>query len=127
MNTIFILFVLFQIKHFFADFPLQDSFQYLNKGTWGHPGGYLHSAIHSALSLLILTLVFWTNFRIHANTIMFVVMAEFLIHYFTDLGKVNLNNYFKWKPDNSEKYWWLLGFDQLIHQLTYIWIIWKFV
>ena len=31
-------------KHMVADFYLQTPYQYLNKGTYGHPGGFLHSA-----------------------------------------------------------------------------------
>ena len=31
-----------------------------------------------------------------------------------------------WKADNSEKFWWLLGLDQYLHALTYIFLAWKF-
>lgn len=38
-----LLFWLFT-KHFIVDFPLQAfPYQYQNKGTYGHPGGLLHS------------------------------------------------------------------------------------
>ena len=44
---------------------------------------------------------------------------------YSDLNEdqVNLLGY-NLKPDNSEYFWMLLGFDQLLHQLTYIGIIW---
>ena len=32
------------VKHALADFYLQTPYQYLNKGTYGHPGGLLHAA-----------------------------------------------------------------------------------
>ena len=41
------------LKHMVADFFLQTPFQYLNKGTYGHPGGLLHSGIHVALTPLV--------------------------------------------------------------------------
>ena len=40
-------------KHAVADFYLQSTYQYLNKGHYGHPGGILHSAIHVALTPLV--------------------------------------------------------------------------
>jgi hypothetical protein len=39
-------------KHAVADFYLQSTYQYVNKGHYGHPGGMLHSAIHVALTPL---------------------------------------------------------------------------
>jgi len=41
------------LKHAVADFYLQSSYQYMNKGTYGHPGGIIHSAIHVALTPLV--------------------------------------------------------------------------
>ncbi len=40
-------------KHMVADFYLQTPYQYLNKGTYGHPGGFLHAGIHVALTPLV--------------------------------------------------------------------------
>ena len=40
-------------KHAVADFYLQTAYQYLNKGTYGHPGGFIHAAIHVALTPLV--------------------------------------------------------------------------
>ena len=37
-------------KHAVADFYLQTPYQFLNKGTYGHPGGFLHAGIHAALT-----------------------------------------------------------------------------
>src|SRR3970040_1352534 len=40
-------------KHAVADFYLQTSYQYLNKGKYGHPGGIIHAGIHAALTPLV--------------------------------------------------------------------------
>ncbi len=40
------------VKHAVADFFLQTPYQYCNKGTYGHPGGFLHAGIHVALTPL---------------------------------------------------------------------------
>lgn len=52
MDLFDVLFVmlLLQVKHFFADFYFQGPYQYLNKGNFKHPGGYLHAFIHSILT-----------------------------------------------------------------------------
>jgi len=43
------------VKHFIVDFPLQaHPYQYKNKGTYGHPGGLLHSGLHLVGTLLFL-------------------------------------------------------------------------
>ncbi|MDJ0512831.1 MAG: DUF3307 domain-containing protein, partial [Methyloceanibacter sp.] len=41
------------VKHTAADFFLQTPYQYCNKGTYGHPGGFLHAGIHVALTPLV--------------------------------------------------------------------------
>jgi hypothetical protein len=32
------------VKHAVADFYLQTPYQFLNKGKYGHPGGFIHAA-----------------------------------------------------------------------------------
>lgn len=57
-----LLFILFQIKHFICDFPLQAfPYQYLNKGTYGHPGGLIHATIHYIGTYIILSFFFLQN------------------------------------------------------------------
>lgn len=103
------------LKHFVIDFPLQTPFMYLNKGIYGHRGGLFHAWLHWIGTLLVL-LVCGVPFPLT------LVMAglDYLLHYHIDWAKVNLTKRFDLTPMNSEKYWWLLGFDQLLHQLTYL-------
>lgn len=110
------LFTLFLIKHFLCDFPLQTRYQYSNKGILWHPGGLLHAFITIAGSAIILLLWGFLEFEVLG----FLLAFEFVIHYFMDWAKVNINEYYDWKPNTSEYYWWLLGFDQLVHMLTYV-------
>ena len=86
-------------------------YQYKNKGTFGHFGGILHAGIHGVGTFLI-------TFNVYVS------FLDFIIHYFIDWYKMNINQEFNLKPDNSEYFWLLLGFDQFLHQLTYILIIW---
>jgi len=114
------IWVYFIIKHFICDFPLQRPYMYLNKGTWGHPGGLLHAAIHGLGTWFILFFFIPDSSDLAAQ----LGVADFVIHYQTDYTKVKLCKLYNLKPDNSEWYWHLLGIDQLIHYLTYAWIIW---
>ena len=104
-------------KHFIADFPLQFPRHYLNKGTYGHRGGIEHAAIHAGFTFLILIHVFpWAA--------LFVSPIEGVAHYHIDWAKMNLNERYGWGPNNSEYFWWLLGFDQWLHGMTYVAIVW---
>lgn len=104
------------IKHFIVDFPLQKPYQWINKGTYGHPGGILHSALHGAGTYLCL--------MVYAPiAAVYLALFDAVVHYHIDWAKVNINKKYGWKPDTHEQFWVLLGFDQLLHILTYILIV----
>lgn len=112
----FALLLLF-VKHFICDFPLQAfPWMYRNKGTYLHPGGIAHAAVHGLATFIIL--FFWLG-----STGWIWALIDMLIHYHIDWSKMNLSAKFNLKADNSEWFWILLGFDQLLHHLTYFAII----
>ncbi len=113
----FNLLLLLFTKHFIVDFILQPAYMYLNKGNLLHPGGYYHAWLHSTSTWMCFIIL-----GIDCNLFADLLFLEFIIHYTIDYMKVNINKTFMLKPDNSEKYWWLLGFDQYLHSLTYLWI-----
>ena len=116
-NSAFVpLFCLF-IKHFICDFPLQaNSWMYRNKGTYLHPGGIAHAGIHSMGTLLVLAPF------IGSASLMYAVI-DMIVHYHIDWAKMNISKRYDLQPNNSECFWILLGFDQLLHHLTYFMII----
>lgn len=103
------------LKHLWIDFLWQPSYEWQNKGKFGHWGGIRHSLKHCLATLAILYL--FANIAITAA--LFISLAEFIIHYFTDLFKVKINETNNWKCDKHEQFWKLLGIDQTIHNLTY--------
>lgn len=110
------------LKHFIVDFPLQaHPYQYKNKGTYGHPGGLLHSGLH-----LIGTFLFLLPFAHHTrlDALAMIALLDGVIHYHIDWAKMNLNAKMGWGPTTHEQFWILLGVDQLLHMLTYIGIVW---
>lgn len=113
-----ILFWLFT-KHFIVDFPLQAfPYQYKNKGTYGHPGGLLHSGLHLIGTFIVL------SFFIPVGAALMLAFMDEMIHYHIDWAKMNLNAKMGWGPTTHEKFWILLGFDQYLHALTYLGIGW---
>ena len=121
MNTLFILLFALNLKHFIADFLLQPPFMYLNKGTYGHVGGISHSMLHSLMTMFIIaSMAKLMALSVTPMLCVLIGIIEFIVHYHTDWAKVNLTKKYNLSPTNSEKYWWLLGADQLIHALTYL-------
>jgi hypothetical protein len=115
------LILLLSTKHFVLDFPLQNKYQWSNKGTYGHPGGILHAGLHGwATYLVFLLFVDWP-------TAVIAGILDMFIHYHIDWGKMNLNAKLGLGPTTHEQFWWLLGLDQYLHVLTYIGLIYFLV
>lgn len=118
---IVILFVLFFIKHFLADYPLQTEYM-LRKSShiWGWKLPLTaHCLVHAGLTYAVLTAVNIGLFPISYTTILFIVALEFVLHWFIDAWKARLCNA---KP-NETAFWIALGADQMLHYLTYALII----
>lgn len=109
-----LMFALVFAKHLIFDFITQGPYQYKNKGTYGHPGGILHSAAQAVGSFIVLF-----NFAT-LPVLSGLCILEFLIHYHIDWAKMNINAHLNLTPTNSEYFWWLLGFDQFLHYMTYV-------
>jgi hypothetical protein len=117
-EQILVVLVLLFSKHFIVDFPLQAfPYQYKNKGTYGHPGGLIHSGLHAWGTYLVL--IWFANLPM---AIMLGLLDGF-IHYHIDWAKMNLNKKLGYEPTTHEQFWVLLGFDQFLHSLTYVLII----
>jgi hypothetical protein len=110
-------------KHFIVDFPLQAfPYQYTNKGTYLHPGGLLHSGLHVCGTYLAVVL-----FVAHPGLAVWMALLDGVVHYHIDWAKMNINRIYKWGPTTHEQFWSLLGFDQYLHMLTYLGIVWILV
>ena len=104
-------------KHAVADFYLQTPYQYLNKGRYGHPGGFIHAGIHTALTPLVY-LVLVPSLLIAAG----LALGEFFVHYHIDWLKEQITQRNGWTTQNAG-FWHALGTDQLLHGLTYLGIV----
>src|SRR5271170_2492719 len=105
---------IFLIKHFFADFVLQPYRMVSRKGDYLHPAGLAHAGIHAVGSIPALLTI--TN---APELIAALISGEFIIHYHTDWFKAQLDR--RLKLDNtSTLHWAIFGADQLIHNTTYL-------
>jgi hypothetical protein len=116
MNETLILILCLFTKHFVVDFPLQNRFQYANKGTYGHPGGLLHASLHGLATMLC----FWWYAPLAC---IWLGIMDAIVHYHIDWAKMNLNAKMGWGPTTHEQFWWLLGLDQFLHALTYVLLV----
>ena len=116
MNEILFLMLALFTKHAVVDFPLQGPYQWMNKGTYLHPGGLLHATLHGLFTVLC----FWCYAPLAC---IWLGIIDGIIHYHIDWAKMNLNAWFGWKADTHEEFWWLLGLDQYLHALTYIGLV----
>lgn len=112
------LLLLLTIKHFVFDFVYQPPYMWMNKGTYGHLGGIVHSGIHAVVTFIILC--FFATIPMAA----FVAILEFVIHYHMDWFKMWYNRKKGWTATTHNEFWILTGFDQLVHSLTYILVVW---
>jgi hypothetical protein len=105
-------------KHMLADFYLQSAYQYLNKRTYGHPGGIMHAGIHVALTPLVYLVLAPASLLLAAA----IALGEFIVHYHTDWLKEQLTHRSGWTAQDR-CFWLALGTDQLVHGITYLMIV----
>ena len=106
-------------KHAVADFFLQSETIYRQKGIYGAPGGLLHAFTH-----ILLTAPVFFLFPGGSVALAFGLLgAEFLVHYHIDWAKEQIVRHYGWRFADRQ-YWGALGFDQLLHGLTYVAILW---
>jgi len=111
-----------EIKHFVCDYPLQTHYQLVNKGTYGHPGGILHSGIHALFTIPAFLLI-TPSLGVGIG----IIVGEFLIHYHVDWAKQQIMAHTGWQSGDRE-FWWATGADQLAHHVTYVaiaFVLWK--
>jgi hypothetical protein len=121
-KELLVVLVLFCLKHFFADFPLQTTRMVMGKGkpglAWISPLS-AHCGVHAALSFLIILFV---------NPSMFwLAGVEFFVHMAIDRAKTQYKlpqgDWGKDKGKNLSRYYFAFGLDQLAHQLSYVILI----
>jgi hypothetical protein len=106
------LYVAFVIKHFLADFLLQTSWMAHGKAEsqgWLAPLA-THAGIHGALTLLLMLALL--------PSLWWLGLVDFAVHTVIDRCKA-LATRGLGLTETDDAWWWLMGLDQALHQLTH--------
>lgn len=105
------LLVIFQVKHFVSDFPLQNEYMLgkMQRQNWIKPLA-AHAAVHG-LSTTLIMIVFAPHYW-------WLGLMDFIVHFSIDRVKASPDLLNRWGPDNKF-FWWALGLDQMMHHLTH--------
>lgn len=119
MNEIFKLLILFQIKHFLADNPLQTEYMLCKtkKKNWVMPL-LAHASTHGLGTYVIVAMF--------NHDLSWICTIDIAIHFVLDRiraspKRLNRYNY------TQKQYWWVLGIDQMAHHFTHYLLIWMIV
>ncbi len=121
LGTVFVLLCLFQVKHMFADYFLQTPKMLCGRGEYWHLGRAQHAGVHVLGSILVFLIV-----GAPLTFIALIVAAEWVVHFNIDYGKASYSEKKKLTPTQAI-FWRAAGFDQCLHQLTYIAMAWLWV
>lgn len=124
MTTLFVLLVVFQLKHFLADYPLQGKYMLGKfKPGWEFLGPLAaHAGVHALLTWCIASVVIgrgeWAGGLAEKLALM-----DFVVHFTMDRIKAGPKYLGRFKDMMRPYFWWCLGFDQMVHHLTHYAII----
>ncbi|MDP5217644.1 DUF3307 domain-containing protein [Ruegeria sp. 2205SS24-7] len=121
IGTVILLFFLFQIKHMFADYFLQTPFMLSGRGEYWHMGRALHAGVHAVGSAIVLLIV-----GTPLAFLLLLIALEWFIHFNIDYGKAHYSDKMELQP-NQARYWHAVGFDQFLHQMTYVAMVWAWL
>ena len=111
-----ILVVTMTLKHFIADFILQTN--WIAHGKERRDGWFaplaVHVLCHAVLTLGIVLCV--------APRLWWLAIADLFVHAGIDRCKSLTARWGAWSPQQIQ-FWWLMGFDQFLHQITNLAIV----
>lgn len=107
-----------QAKHAICDGPLQTLPMIKAKRTYLGVLGLAHASIHGAGTLSVMVLA-----GVPLQAALMLSVLDLAIHYHVDFGKEYLLRKTGWTATDGA-FWWAYGFDQMLHQLTYLLLAW---
>lgn len=112
------LLIIFQVKHFIADFVLQNVWMLQkSRPNWDFvPPLAIHCGIHSLSTLAI---VLYLN-----ASLWWLAVLDFVVHFTMDRLKAGPRYLGRFSDVRSKAYWVCFGLDQMVHHLTHIYICW---
>jgi hypothetical protein len=117
--SIWALLVIYQFKHFVADYPLQGRYmlgKFKSGREWILPLA-AHATVHFAFTFAICLAV-------RPTFALPLALLDFCVHFVVDRVKASPHLLGRFKP-TQPYFWWALGADQMAHHLTHYLIIWR--
>lgn len=108
---LFVVLLLLLVKHWYIDFVNQTTTEVVNKGVYGSFDGLMHS-IKQGVGTAVVLVCFVSSPVVAVLAALF----DFVVHYHVDWIKSN----YGCKDMMAKAFWSHLGFDQLLHQITYL-------
>lgn len=121
VGTVLLLLGLLQVKHMFADYFLQTPRMLSGRGDYWHMGRAQHAGVHAAGSAIV--------FAILATPLLVIGVicaAEWIVHFNIDWGKARYSATKGYTPQQAG-FWRAAGFDQFLHQLSYLVMAWAWI
>ena len=112
------LLVFFQVKHFIADFVLQNVWMLQkSRPDWDFvPPLAIHCGVHAGMTLVAVLYVnpmYW-----------WLAVLDFVIHFTMDRVKAGPRYLGRYHDVRSKAFWVTFGIDQMVHHLTHLYIAW---
>jgi hypothetical protein len=137
VTTIFVLLIIYQLKHFIADYPLQGQYMLGKfKEGWDFLGPLTaHDGLHAVMTFCIA--FYFTPVLVAVG----LAGLDFVLHFTMDRLKAGPKYLGRFKTLTAKEYptatnqqklnnkffWWALGLDQMVHHLTHYLIIYIIV
>lgn len=123
MSSLLLLILLLQLKHLFADYYLQTGKMLSGRGEYMHVGRAQHASVHAIGTLIALILV-----GTSVLPLLVLTLFDWVVHFHIDFWKGRYSDKKCLAPDQAA-FWRAFGFDQFLHQLTYValawlWMVW---
>lgn len=121
LELIFTLLIIYQFKHYIADFPLQREYMLRKtKPNWDFLLPLtLHCLVH-AVGTLLVCLFFQPS-------LWWLALIDFSVHFLVDRIKSGPRYLGRFNDLSKSGFWNVLGIDQMAHHLTHIYIIYVIV
>lgn len=120
VNTDLLLWLLifFQVKHFFADFVLQNVWMLQkSRPNWDFVAPLaIHCGIHAFCTLAVILFV--------NPTYWWLALLDFGVHFIMDRIKAGPRYLGRYTDISKKAFWVSFGFDQMVHHLTHLYIVW---
>lgn len=117
----FTLLIIYQVKHYIADFPLQR--EYMLRKTQPNWDFALPLALHCgvhAIGTLVVCLIY-------APSVWWLAILDFVLHFIADRLKSGPRYLGRYNDLSKPGFWNILGLDQMIHHLTHIYFAYVIV